>query len=295
MRLLLAGASGLIGTEVLRALGDDDEARALVRRPTRGPAEYTWDPDGGVLPAEAIAWADAVVSLSGASLARLPWTAGYRETIRASRVRSTGTIARAIAASAEPPAAWVSGSAVGVYGDRPGEELDEGSVPGTGFLAEVVQDWEAATEPARDATRVVHARTGLVIAPGGALRPLLLATRLGLGATIGSGRQVWPWIGLEDEALALIHLATGSTLSGAVNLVGPEPATSRQITTALARDLHRPHLLRLPAWTLRAAMGAAADELLLADQRVRPRALARDGFAFRSPSATAAVAAAVST
>ncbi|MGO1318469.1 MAG: DUF1731 domain-containing protein, partial [Cellulomonadaceae bacterium] len=176
---------------------------------------------------------------------------------------------------------------------RPGEELTEDSPAGRGFLADVVTRWEAATEPARAATRVVHARTGLVVSLAGALAPLGLATRLGLGATIGSGAQHWPWIGLEDEAAALIHLATASHLSGAVNLVGPEPATSRQITTALARDLRRPHLLRLPAWTLRIVMGAAADELLLADQRVLPEVLEGDGFTFRAATAQEAVAAAV--
>lgn len=289
MRILISGASGLIGTELQRRAGLEHEVRVLVRRDAVAPHEYRWDPDADVVPDAAIEWADAVVSLSGASLSRLPWTRRYRAEMRRSRIAGTGALARAIVRANRAPAAWVAGSAVGYYGDRPGELLTEASDAGRGFLTDLVTAWEAATGPAADRTRVVLARTGLVLARRGALKPLMVTTRVGLGATVGDGRQHWPWIGLDDEARALLHLATSSGLSGPVNLAGPEPATSKEITTAIARGMRRPHLLRLPRTALRTAMGVAADELLLADQRVRPQALAEDGFVFETPTAVAAV------
>lgn len=292
MRILLTGASGLIGTEIARRATDAHEVRRLVRCEP-GDGEYRWNPAAGILPAEAVEWADAVISLSGASLARLPWTKRYRTEILRSRTDATGTIALAIAAASAPPTAWVSASAVGIYGDRTGETLTEETVPGRGYLADVVRAWERACAPASDHTRVVHARTGLVIAKGGALRPLMLTTRFGLGATVGTGRQHWPWISLADEAEAMLHLATRSRLSGAVNLVGPTPATSKEVTTSLARSMHRPHLLRLPVFALRAGMGLAADELLLADQRVEALRLGTDGFQWKHPDVTEAIAAAL--
>ncbi|MGM1017284.1 MAG: TIGR01777 family oxidoreductase [Actinomycetota bacterium] len=294
MKILLAGASGLIGTEVKRLLSTTEHrVRSLVRRPTHGGDEFTWDPAAGTIPAAALDWADAVISLSGASLARLPWTRAYKEAILSSRVQATGTIAAGIAASADPPLAWVSGSAVGYYGDRPGETLSEDSLRGAGFLADVVEAWEDATAPAAGSTRIVHARTGLVLAQEGALKQLLLTTRLGLGATVGSGRQYWPWIGLADEARALVHLATESTREGAVNLVSPQSATSKEVTTQLAAALHRPHVFWLPRPVLSIVMGTAADELLFADQHAEPTALLDDGFRFSEPELPRAIASAV--
>ena len=291
MRILLTGSSGLIGSEVARRAAGVHEVHRLVRRAPADATEHRWDPAARSIPAGAIEWADAVISLSGASLARLPWTRRYRREILQSRVQATASIAQAIAHAAAPPATWVSASAVGIYGDRPGEVLAENSARGTGFLADVVEAWEHATAPAHAHSRVVQARTGLVLAREGALQPLILATRLGLGATVGTGRQHWPWIGLADEARALLHLATTSSLEGPVNLVGPEHAQSKDITVALARSLHRPYLLRLPEFMLKTAMGRAAEELLLADQAVDARRLLEDGFAFEAPTVADAVAA----
>lgn len=291
MRILLTGASGLIGSEVARRAGGVHDVHRLVRRAPSDPTEHRWDPASGSIPAETIEWADAVISLSGASLAHLPWTPRYRQQILQSRVQATATIAHAIAHATVAPETWVSASAVGIYGDRPGEVLVESSSRGIGFLADVVDAWERATEPARARSRVVQARTGLVLAREGALRPLILATRFGLGSTVGSGRQHWPWIGLADEARALLHLATASSLDGPVNLVGPERARSKDITVALAHSLHRPHLLRLPEFVLKTAMGLAAEELLLADQTVDAHALLEDGFMFEQPIVADAVAA----
>lgn len=287
MRILLAGASGMIGTAVTHH-AQAHEVRRLVRREAAAE-EYRWDPVRGVIPQEAIEWADAVISLSGASLARIPWTRRYRRLILRSRTETTSTLAAAIERATDPPSAWVSASAVGIYGDRPGEVLTEHSAPGTGFLADVVRAWESAAAPATTATRVVHARTGLVLAREGALKPLMLATRLGLGARVGDGRQHWPWIALTDEARALIHLATDSTLHGPVNLTSPESSTSEEVTRELAAALHRPHVFGLPRIALRAAMGLAADELLLSDQAAVPEALLTEGFEFESPSLATAV------
>lgn len=295
MKVLVAGASGLIGTALQQVLREGGhQVRSLVRREPRNVAEYGWQPDEGQVPVEAIAWADGVVSLSGAALGRLPWTAGYRRTLYRSRVDTTRTLATAIAAAAEPPSVWVSGSAVGFYGNRPGEVLTEQAVAGQGFLAGLVTRWEAATDVARAATRVVHARTGIVLAQGGALQPLFLTTRLGAGARIGTGRQHWPWISLTDEASAIAHLLTESSLDGPVNLAAPRPASAEEITRSLAQVMGRPHLLRLPARLLELVMGEPAEELLLADQQVVPRRLLDDGFEFRQPKLAEAVEAAVS-
>lgn len=293
--MLIAGASGLIGREIVRRAAGAHEVRRLVRRAPRADDEVRWDPDAGTIPHDAVEHADAIVSLSGASLSRLPWTARYRDEILRSRVRATATIAEAIARADAPPRAWVSASAVGIYGDRPGEVLDERSARGTGFLADVVEAWEGATAPAAERTRVVHSRTGIVLARDGALAPLMRTTALGLGAAIGDGSMHWPWIGLGDEARAILHLATASELSGPVDLVGPTPATSREVTTQLAAAMHRPHLLRLPRFALRAVMGLAAQELLLADQDVRPERLRADGFAFETPTLPDAMRAALRT
>lgn len=294
MKVLIAGASGLIGTALTHVLRDaGHEVRTLVRRVPRTVAEYSWQPDEGVLAPEPIAWADGVVSLSGAALGRLPWTAGYRRTLYHSRVDTTRTLATAIATAADPPAVWVSGSAVGFYGDRPGELLTEDAPPGTGFLAGLVRRWEEAAAAAQPRTRVVAARTGIVLAQGGALQPLFLTTRLGAGARIGTGRQHWPWISLTDEARAIAHLLADSALAGAVNLASPRSATAEEITRELARAMGRPHVLRLPARLLELVMGEPAEELLLADQHVTPQRLLDDGFEFLQPDLPTAVAAAL--
>lgn len=291
MRFLVAGSSGVIGSALKARLGGEGhEVRTLVRREQVHEHESRWDPRTGMVPAEPIEWADALVNLAGAPLTRVPWTTAYRRELRDSRVQATGCLAAAVRDSAAPPRVWVNGSAVGYYGDRPGEMLDESSEPGRGFLAGLVQEWEAATGPAASATRVVLARTGLVLARGGTLRPLLLVTRLGLAARMGAGRQYWPWVSLADEAGALVHLAARSDVTGPVNLVGPLPATSAHLTRELASRMRRPHLLRFPAWMLRAAFGDAADGLLLADQLVVPARLQADDYAFVDVSPTTALA-----
>jgi hypothetical protein len=286
MRVLIAGASGLIGQELGRQLVATGHTPVpLVRRQPAGNNEIRWDPAALVLDPSVLDDIDAVVNLSGASLARLPWTPSYREEILRSRLRATRTLTDALGRAATPPTVLLNGSAVGIYGDRPGEILNEESAVGTDFLADVVARWEAEAQLAPDPTRVVMLRTGLVLAKGGALKPLLPLAKLGLAGPLGGGTQHWPWVSLYDEAAAIVHLLT-SSLSGPVNLVGPTPATSNDIIKGLAVALHRPFLLPVPKPMLTLLLQDAARQLLLADQKVSPEKLLDDGFEFahRTPA-----------
>ncbi|WP_430593384.1 TIGR01777 family oxidoreductase [Humidisolicoccus flavus] len=288
-RVLIAGASGLIGTrvqDILRAEGH--EVATLVRRSPAAAHEFEWAPASGHFPEQALEGVGAVINLSGSSISKLPWTASRKAEILASRIRATTTITTAINQSSTPPA-LINGSAVGFYGNRPGETLTEESARGEGFLADVVVDWEAAASGAKSA-RTVFLRTGLVFdKSGGALAPLLLATKAFLGSSIGTGEQYWPWISLEDEARAIVHLSVNSALNGPVNLSAPAHNTAEEVSRELARQLHRPHLFTLPRFLLRAGLGTAADELLLADQRVSSQRLLDDGFTFTHPTLSSAL------
>jgi len=281
MRVLVAGASGMIGTALVSALtAEGHDVLRLVRREPAAPDERAWAPSARSIDLRLLDGADAVVNLSGASLNRLPWTAAHKRRILDSRLAATGTLADGMRQSADPPDVFVSGSAVGYYGDRPGQTLTEDSAKGTGFLSDVVESWETAARLAPDTTRVVTVRTGVVVGHGGAMTPLLPLARLGLVGPIAGGRQHWPWVSLRDEAAAIVHLLT-SGLSGPVNLVGPEPATAAEVLRALAAAVHRPYGLPLPRPVVSLGLGEAGRELLLADQRVLPQRLLDDGFVFR--------------
>jgi uncharacterized protein (TIGR01777 family) len=295
LRVLVAGASGLIGTELVQQLtAAGHTVQRLVRRPPRGEHEFSWAPDAKIIDFRLLESVDAVINLSGAPLTHLPWTARYKQQILRSRVKATQALVEAMSMASSPPPVFLSGSAVGFYGDRPGETLTEESPRGTGFLADVVVEWEGAATLAPARTRTVLLRTGVVLAPGGgALQPLTLATRFGLGSTVGHGTQHWPWIGLHDEAAAIVHLLT-STLEGPVNLAGPTPATSEEITRRLAADLHRPHVLKLPEAVVGVGMGEMGRELLLPSQKVVPAKLEEDGFVFRHRTSDEAIDAVVS-
>jgi len=297
LSILVAGASGFIGTPLVHALREaGHHVTTLVRRTPRTASEFRWSPGSRPLDPAIVDGADVVVNLAGANIGKLPWTESYEQEILHSRVSATDTLVEAMRQAANPPALFLSGSASGVYGDRPVDVLDDDAPAGTGFLAEVCTAWEAAATAAPTGVRVVLLRTGIVVGQGGgALAPLVPLTKAGVGGRLGTGGQFWPWIALEDEVGAIVHLATSpdaSEVSGPVNLAGPEPAVADRITRRVAEDLHRPYLFTVPATALRLLLRQAADEMLLANQRMVPRKLLDAGYRFRYERAEDAVYAA---
>ena len=289
MRVLVSGASGFIGRELTRQLREDGhDVFTLVRRQPTTESEINWAPSAHILDSSLIDSVDAVINLSGASLGRLPWTRRYRKEILESRIQSTQALAEAMNMASKPPKVFLSGSAVGIYGDRPGERLTETSLRGPGFLGDVVEAWEQAAQIRPAKTRLVTFRTGLVIGKGGSLAPLTALTKVGLGSRIGTGGDMWPWISLYDEAAAIRHLLT-SKLSGVVNLVGPTPATSDRITSYVAKRLHRWYDFAVPTWAITLVLQDAGSGLLLSSQKVIPERLLADGFVFRHSTVEQAI------
>jgi len=292
LAVLVTGASGLVGAALTaRLAADGHRVRRLVRA-AAGAADLAWDPAAGRLAPAALAGFDAVVHLAGENLAAGRWSAGRRRRIRDSRTRGTRLLAEAIAGLARPPAVLVCASAVGYYGDRGGSWLSEDSPPGSGFLAEVCRDWEAASEPAEArGVRVVRLRLGAVLAgSGGLLARLAPLFRLGLGGRVGSGRQYLSWISLPDVLEVARRALRDPGLRGAVNAVSPAPVPQAEFAAALGRALRRPARLPLPAWAVRLALGEMGRELLLSGARVRPARLLEAGFAFRHPELPGALA-----
>ncbi|WP_312169936.1 TIGR01777 family oxidoreductase [Microbacterium sp.] len=289
-RIVISGASGLIGTALAASLREDAvDVTTLVRRPPRRAGEVQWAPGERDLDPKVLAGASAVVALGGASVGRLPWTPGYRRELVRSRLTTTRTIATAVRALGADAPALVSASAVGYYGSAPGATLTEASPAGDTFLAELCVRWEDEAARAGDHARVALLRTAPIIHRRGVLKPLIQLTRFGLAGPIGPGTQMWPWISLDDEVRAIRHIIDRQ-LVGPVNLTGPTPASANDIGRALARRMRRPFWLPAPAFALRLALSAAAaDSLLVSDADVRPAALEASGFTFRHRTAESAV------
>jgi uncharacterized protein (TIGR01777 family) len=281
LRVAITGASGLIGGQLaafLEAGGHEVLRAARGRTPRAG--EFGWDPALGRVDHEALEGLDAVVHLAGAGIADGRWTEARRAAILRSRVDGTRLVADAMAVLRTPPRVFITASAVGYYGDRGSERLDESSSAGTGFLADVARAWEAAAEPAaRAGVRTVRARFGMIVTSrGGAVAKMRLPFLLGAGGPIGGGRQGVSWIALDDALYAIHHVIRTETVTGAVNVVAPEAVPQAEFAAALARSLRRPAILPMPAAAVRALFGAMGEEVLLAGQLATPAALTRSGF-----------------
>lgn len=292
MRVLISGSSGLIGSALVDNLrADGHEVTRLVRGTPSGPGEVAWDPEQGRIDEAGVGGHDAVVHLAGEGIGDRRWTDEHKRRVRDSRVNGTRALAEAMAGTGDT-AVLVSGSAVGYYGDRGDEPLNEESGPGQGFLAGVVQEWEAATAAAEAAgIRVVHLRTGIVLSPkGGALKPLLPLFKLGLGGKLGSGRQYFSWISIADEVGAIRHAIADNEVRGALNATAPNPVTNAEFTKQLARAVHRRAFLTVPRFALALRLsGEAADEMLLGGQRVLPAKLEATDYEFRHPELAGAL------
>jgi uncharacterized protein (TIGR01777 family) len=287
MRIIVSGSSGLIGSALVSALeGQGHEVVRLVRRREDADSSTAyWDPAAGAIETSRLEGADSVVHLAGENIGVGRWSAEKKRRIRDSRVDGTTLLCEALAELEDKPAVLVSASAIGIYGDRGDEVLTERSEPGTGFLAELGEDWEAATAPAEAAgIRVVRIRTGLVLArDGGLLPPMLTVFRLGLGGPLGSGGQYMSWIALDDLVRVYEQALLDESLAGPVNGVAPGPVTNRVFSRTLGEVLGRPVVLFVPSAALRIAFGEMADEALLASARVAPARLLETGFTFHHP------------
>ncbi len=292
-RIAVTGASGLVGRAFCAFMetGGHRIDRLVRRTPRPEFREVFWDPEGGRVDTAGLEGVDAVVHLAGENVAARRWTAEHRARIRDSRVQGSRGLCEALARMRNPPRALISASAIGYYGDRGDEVLTETSAPGTGFLADVSRDWESATQPASEAgIRVVHLRVGMVLsAREGALARLLPLFRLGLGGTVGSGRQYWSWIALDDLVGAIQFLLFTDGITGPVNGTAPEPLTNLEFTRTLARVLRRPAPFPVPAFAVRLVLGELADHAVLMGNRVRPARLQEAGFRFLHPDLASAL------
>lgn len=284
MNVLVSGATGLIGSTLIPELEAGGHRVTRLTRSPRSDEDVGWDPDAGTIEGD-LAGTDAVVHLAGESIAEGRWTEEKKKRILESRQKSTRLLAEKIAGLQAPPSVMVSASAIGYYGDRGNELLTEESEAGYFFLSRVCQEWEAAAEPAREAgVRVVNPRFGVVLSTkGGALGTTLPIFKLGGGGKIGSGRQYWSWVALDDVVGAILHAIETDALSGPVNVTAPDPPTNAEYTRVLGGVLGRPTFFTVPAPAARIALGGMADELLLASARVQPAKLEETGYKYRYP------------
>src|SRR5580693_8610426 len=289
-RILVSGVSGPIGAALLPSLLTNGcSIVRLVRGPSKAEDQISWDPAVPLAP-QTVSGFDAVIHLAGESIIGR-WTDAKKAKIRDTRIVGTFNLASALAQAEDRPKVFVCGSAIGYYGNRGDEVLREQSAPGTGFLAEVCQDWEEATTPAVQADiRTAHLRTGIVLSPkGGALKAMLLPFKLGLGGRTGDGRQWMSWIDVRDMVGAIHHILKNDLLQGAVNMVAPKPVTNAEFAGTLASVLSRPAIFPMPAFAARLVFGQMGDELLLASQRVEPAQLLASGYVFQKPGLRAAL------
>jgi uncharacterized protein (TIGR01777 family) len=293
VRVLIGGASGLLGTALsCRLVSRGHDARVLVRREARGAGEVAWDPQAGRLPDDALAGVDVVVNLNGASIGERRWTDAQKERLRASRLGPTELLAGRIAAGPDRPRLFVTGSAVGYYGDAGDETLTEDHAGGDDFMACLCRDWEAAAAPAEAAgVRTVRLRSGVVLArDGGILGQMIPPFRLGLGGRTGSGDQWMSWVAIDDFVRAVEFVIDEESIAGPVNVVAPNPARNRDFTRALAKALRRPAVLPTPLPVLRLRYGRElVDGLMLVSQRVVPARLAEGGFTFEHADIDSAI------
>ncbi len=281
-KILVSGVSGPIGTALLPSLrANGCSVIRLVRGPAKDQDQISWDPAAPLAP-QVVSGFDAVIHLAGETIFGR-WTKAKKAKIRDSRVVGTFTLASALAQAEDRPKVFVCGSAIGYYGDRDDEPVNEESVPGTGFLAEVCQDWEEATTPAVQADiRTAHIRTGIVLsAKGGALGAMLTPFKLGLGGRIGSGNQWMSWIDVRDMVGAIHHILKNDLIQGPVNMVAPRPVRNTEFTKTLASVLSRPAIFPVPAFAVKALFGEMGEALLLGGQRVEPSRLISSGYPFR--------------
>ncbi|MGX1566760.1 TIGR01777 family oxidoreductase [Streptomyces sp. NPDC055506] len=296
-RIAVTGASGLIGSALVRSLtADGHEVVRLVRHEPRAADEVRWDPEGGRVDAAGLAGCHGVVNLAGAGVGDRRWTDAYKRRIRDSRVNGTAALAEAVASLDEKdrPQVFVNGSAMGYYGETGDRTVDESAPAGEGFLPALCVEWEGATAAAQEAgVRTVFTRTGLVVSrDGGAWGRLFPLFQAGLGGRMGDGRQYWSFIALHDEVAAIRHLIDTDGLSGPFNLTAPNPLTNREITAAMGRVLHRPTLFAVPAPVLRSVLGEMAGDVL-GSARVLPTRLLESGFRFAFPEIEGAIRAAL--
>ncbi len=290
IRWAVSGASGMLGSALReRIAAEGQQCIQLVRpgSPSGGSDETVmWDPSRGELDPAALDGIDVVVHLAGENIAARRWSNEQKRRIRDSRVSGTHLIAEALARMQQPPKVFLCASGVHYYGDRGDAMIDESAGPGTGFLSEVVQAWEAACEPARQAgIRTVNLRFGMIVSSrGGALAKMVRPFKMGAGGRVGTGRQYWSWVHLDDAVGAMFHAVATEDLAGPVNVVVPESLTSETFTTILGRVLHRPTIAPLPAFAARLMLGEMADEMLLSSMNVVPKRLQQSGFQWRFPN-----------
>jgi uncharacterized protein (TIGR01777 family) len=288
MKLLITGATGLVGSALRRALTQHrHEVWSLGRKANPNDARaLVWNPDHNQIPTEALEGFDAVIHLAGDNIAEGRWTDDKKRRIRDSRVVSTRLLVETLLQLKQPPKTLLSASAVGIYGSRGDELLTETSTAGNDFLAKVGGEWEAASQPAaQSGMRVVHLRFGIILSPlGGALAKMLPIFKLGGGGVVGSGAQYWAWISLDDVLGAIEHALFTPALHGPINVVAPETVTNREFTATLARVLGRPAFVPVPAFAARLAFGEMADATLLASQRVQPAKLLATRYEFKHPT-----------